>query len=99
MHKKCKKHTSKQKQKGQHFYAPKKHLREKKFLQALIAQKHIQANKNKKDNILMCLKTSKRKKAHKQTKKDSIFMRIKTPKRKKVTCLAFCAFCAFYTFF
>ena len=70
MHKKCKKHTSKQKQKGQHFYAPKKHLREKKFLQALIAQKHIQANKNKKDNILMCLKTSKRKKAHKQTKKE-----------------------------
>ena len=35
--------------------------------------KHIQANKNKKDNILMHLETSKRKKAHKQTKKRQHF--------------------------
>ena len=52
MHKRRKKHTSKQKQKGQQFYAHKKHLREKKFLQALKAQNTYRQTKTKKITFL-----------------------------------------------
>ena len=51
-------HTSQQKQKRQHFYAHKKHLREslQEDLTHKKSTKRIQANKNKKDSIFMRIK-------------------------------------------
>ena len=54
-------HISKQKQKRQHSYTLKKHLRGRKYI-----------SKQKKTAFLFAQKTSKKKKVHKQTKKTAV---------------------------
>ena len=112
-HKKHKAHTSKQKQKKQHFYAHKEHLRGRKSLAWRFVLFVLFM-------LFMFIKTSKRKKiaclmfcafyAHKKHLRGRklLVWRLcflcflcawKTSKRRKVACFAFCTLYAFYAFY
>ena len=82
--KSTKTHISKQKQRRQHFYVLKKHLRGKKSLIRLFAFLYF-----------LCAFCT----FYEWNKKDSIFICIRTSKRKKIAYLTCCAFCTFYAFY